>query len=314
MKNPLRSKRRMKKMIQIFSEGTGLQAVARRFVHPRYPLRILLYHSISDTWEDDLSVPVEAFREQMAYLADHYHVIPLEEACRRLEEGDPFSEKTVVMTFDDGYRDNFDRAYPILEKFRLPATIFLLIGGIGTEKRWPPDAGEPHGPLDHELLSWEEVQQMQRGGLVTFGSHTMSHALFSDLSPQQAREEISTSKRLLEEKLGKGLYAFTYPFGTALEATDSVKHLVRESGFYCACTAMIGGNGKGSDLFALRRTPIEWSDGMDLFKKKLEGALDLLAFKDSRFGQTLKGWVGPFFGIRTFRQRREKLLQQEKGK
>ena len=306
MKSSLRSKRCVKKIVQGVAEGTGFQAIARRAIHPRYPLRFLLYHSISDTWEDDLSVPVEIFKDQMAFLADHYHVISLQEACRQIASGGPFSERTAVITFDDGYKDNFHRAYPILEKFRLPATIFLLIGGIGTEKRWPPDAGDPQGPLDHELLDWEEVRQMQRGGFVTFGNHTMSHALFSDLSPQQAREEISASKRRLEEELGEGSYAFTYPFGTALEVTDPVKRLVRESGFYCACTAMIGGNGKGSDLFALRRTPIEWSDGMDLFRKKLEGALDFLALKDSRFGQTLKGWIGPFFGIHTFRQRKKK--------
>ncbi|MFH1858057.1 MAG: polysaccharide deacetylase family protein, partial [Candidatus Omnitrophota bacterium] len=129
------------------------------------------------------------------------------------------------------------------------------------------------------------------------------HPLFSELTGDQAKKEIVDSKNRLEEMLGEGLYAFTYPFGTAPEMTETVKRLVREAGFYCACSAMIGGNGKESDLFALKRTPIEWSDGMEFFRKKLEGALDLFAIKDTRWGQTLKGWFGPMMGIPTYRQR-----------
>ncbi|MFH1858527.1 MAG: polysaccharide deacetylase family protein, partial [Candidatus Omnitrophota bacterium] len=134
MKQPLKTKRRFKKIICSLAEGTGYQAFAERYLHRRHPLRILLYHSISDTWEDDLNVRVGDFEEQMAYLADHYQVLSLQEAFQKLTSGDAFPEKSIVLTFDDGYKDNFHRAYPVLEKYRLPATIFLLLSWIGTDR------------------------------------------------------------------------------------------------------------------------------------------------------------------------------------
>jgi peptidoglycan/xylan/chitin deacetylase (PgdA/CDA1 family) len=230
--------------------------------------RILYYHRVDD--DDRRScVRPEQFSNQMEYLSAHaYRVIDLEEFRRALVTGQTLLAQSVVLTFDDGFADNYTQAYPILQRFGFPATIFLTVGFIGTAEL--PVLSGPHRPL--RPLNWQQVREMDKHG-ISFGSHTLTHASLPQLGEEELRREVYGSRLLLEEKLGRGVPFFCYPKG---ELTPTVKAFVQRAGYEGACSTYPGPVRAASDLFALPRTYIGRDDTLSDFRKKLCGAYDLL--------------------------------------
>lgn len=232
-----------------------------------YGIRVLMYHRIrsTDTW-DQLSVPPELFSEHLAYLnGEGYRVITLDEVLLLLEGKRPFeaSARYVAVTFDDGWRDNYQEAFPRLVRHKTPATIFLVVREL--------DRAEEH-PGSGEFLSWKEVHEMAGQG-VGFGSHTLSHALLTQVEPQTAAWELSESKRILGERLGHDIKFFCYPKG---DHNRAVLDLVRRAGYQAAFTVKPGANRPACEVFALNRTEITARDRIPEFKKKLQGVYDPL--------------------------------------
>jgi peptidoglycan/xylan/chitin deacetylase (PgdA/CDA1 family) len=211
----------------------------------------------------------EQFRWQMRYLAEHGHqVLPLAELYRALNAGQTLPQRSVVLTFDDGFADNYIRAYPILREHAFPATIFLTVGFIGAATL--PVLSDVHHVLPP--LTWEQVNEMGRHG-VAFGSHTLTHPSLPRLPQEEARHEVHASRLLLEEKLGRPVPFFCYPRG---RFTRAVKDMVKQAGYTGACSIHPGPVRAGSDGFALPRTYIGQDDTLNDFRKKLCGAYDLL--------------------------------------
>jgi len=163
-----------------------------RFIQEQYVVPILMYHSIVHVAapQSRLSVSVEAFERQMHFLKEHhYNVIPLEELGNLIREKKRIPPKSVALTFDDGYKDNYSLAFPILKKYNFPATFFIIIKEVGRAA--------------NDRLSWEEILLMQGSGLITFGSHCLGPEPLVNLKEeQQIKKEIFESKKILEEKLG----------------------------------------------------------------------------------------------------------------
>ena len=249
------------------SVALGLHRLGRLATWRR-SVRVLYYHSISDTPMRS-SVSPSAFERQLEYLRRAgYALISLSQAVDRLATRTSLPDHSVVVTFDDGFEDNYEHALPILARFRVPATVFLTASYIGTD-RLPTLTRTDFMPRP---LNWQQVAGMRASG-VEFGSHTLTHPMLSHLSPEQARREIADSKRLIEDKLGAPVTAFCYPKG---DFNPSVKRLVREEGYRAACTTRPGVNGPGIDLFALRRTYVSRRDTPGEFAKKAAGGYDLL--------------------------------------
>jgi peptidoglycan/xylan/chitin deacetylase (PgdA/CDA1 family) len=207
----------------------------------------------------------------MGYLAAHaYRVITLEALYGALGSGTELPRRCVVLTFDDGFADNYHHAYPILQRFGFPATIFLTVGFIGMDAL-PVLSGVSRSAPP---LSWEQVDEMGRHGIV-FGSHTLTHPSLSRLSPPEAVKEIVESKRLLEERIGQQAAFFCYPKG---DLNAGVKQVVRQAGYRAACGTNPGAVHRRSDLFCLPRTYIGRTDTLNDFRKKLCGAYDLLHY------------------------------------
>jgi peptidoglycan/xylan/chitin deacetylase (PgdA/CDA1 family) len=205
----------------------------------------------------------------MAYLAARsYHVITLEGLCHSLINARPLPARCVVLTFDDGFVDNYTQAYPILQRFGFPATIFLTVAFIGTNEL--PVLSGRHRPA--RPLTWQQVDDMGRHG-IAFGSHTLTHPALPRLGEAELRHEICDSRRLLEEKLARAIPFFCYPKG---EFTSPIKVLVREAGYTAACSVFPGAVQAKSDLFALPRTYIGRDDTLSDFRNKLSGGYDLL--------------------------------------
>jgi peptidoglycan/xylan/chitin deacetylase (PgdA/CDA1 family) len=239
--------------------------------------RILVYHSISEDPLNPFSVSPEDFEEQVRFLSQEYNVISLEElvACIT-DNGREIPPDSVVITFDDGFKDNYIYAYPVLRKYGVPATIFVI-----TERLEP--SGAPQFAAKDQTsglyLSWDQVIEMSRDG-VSIGSHTCTHPWLTDVTLEQARREIVESKACLEQQLDEPVCLFAYPGGRIRDFDQNIISIVASSGYSGACIGLNGTNTDGISPYLLRRTKIEVGDSMYVFKKALKGALDIFVLLD----------------------------------
>lgn len=220
-----------------------------------YTVPILMYHYVNDEEpsRSRLGVSPATFKRQMRFLSEHkYNVIPLEELAELIRNKRKIPPKTAAVTFDDGYLDNYTQAYPILKKYNIPATIFVVINRIGKHMG------------NDDYMSWAQIKELSESGLITIGSHSMNHPNLSEIKSEEEMEsEILESKNILEESLGRKVDLFSYPFG-------GINHLARSIVMSAGYKAAVGTNfPKGypnDDIYALKRLRIsETSRNMFVF-------------------------------------------------
>jgi hypothetical protein len=236
-------------------------------------LTILTYHGISNEIYPDETVTPEEFEKQLQYIKENYKVISLEEAVEYIQADIEKIAGSIVITFDDGYSDNYHYAYPLLNKHNFPATIFLISDFINDK--------------EGKYLSQSQIHKMKSNN-ISFGSHTISHRILTGLTNKEVVREIRDSKDILEAQLGQRINSFAYPVGTMVDFNDEIVKIVKDSKYACACSNVYGINDSNTNIFALKRIGIETTDNFFIFKKKLNGALNILSFKDTKFFQKLK--------------------------
>ncbi len=247
-------------------------AVARamsRKAPPADTLRILMYHRVVDALDlDILAVTPFAFTQQMAWLREEgWQVLSLKEALLRLEKGS-LPERAVAITFDDGYRDNYEEAFPILSRFGLPATVFPVTGFVLGESEHRRYRGRnPAVPY----LTVSHIREMKAAG-IDFGGHTHTHPLLPTLSPEAAHDEIMRAKKLLEEWTGEESTLFAYPNGAY-----GREHflILNRLGYKAAFSVRPGANRRKTLRWELRRTEVSGRDSLGDFIQKMNGGLDL---------------------------------------
>ncbi len=195
-----------------------------------WPL-ILAYHSISAHRRDNLAVRVADFEHQLAWLhRQGYRSITLAEYMNQaIERG----ERVVIITFDDGYADNYTLAFPILKRYGFVATIFLVSDFVDTDHVFSWDAPKITSQRDahfYRLLTWEQVQEMAAYG-IEFGSHTCTHPELTKVSAKECSEEIVRSRADLQARLGGDVVSFCYPRG---DLDTDVIQTVEQAGYRCA--------------------------------------------------------------------------------
>ncbi len=273
---------------------------------------IIEYHHVApeDNPLDTSNVDVEEFEKQIAFLRQSAEILPLEVLADRLRRRQAMRKRTVSITFDDGFKDNYRYAYPILRKYNLPATVFLATGYIespdtfwdiklrymllntkaevldidGLERYHFPSAYErsttagriikhlselpnrekdlllekifkqlnveiPRGFGEDITLTWTEIREMSNNG-ISFGAHTVTHLSLTQVTLENARNEIVASKEAIEEHLGKRCTSFAFPLGYFNE--DLVR-LIPEAGFTCAVVTLPRLINKNTDIFRLPR-------------------------------------------------------------
>lgn len=211
----------------------------------QYKIPILTYHSI-DSSGSVISTSPEKFRSQMQYLSNSSHnVISLNEIATCILEKQPFPPRSLSITFDDGFKNNYEIAYPILKEYEFKATIFLVTGYCGKNNQWQ---GQPAEIPVLEIMDWGEVVEMSNNG-IDFGAHTVNHPNLLKLTQEQAEDEIVDSKKEIEERLGKKIVCFAYPYGG--ETNKFSKTLSYE--FQCAVTTELKVADLGSDVYSLPR-------------------------------------------------------------
>jgi peptidoglycan/xylan/chitin deacetylase (PgdA/CDA1 family) len=227
-------------------------------------LRILFYHRISDD-RDELAVTPKAFVEQMDYLAAQaYRVVDVLTAIDLLDAGEPLA-RTVGLSFDDGYLDVAEHALPILSERGFRATVFVAPAVTDGETAFSWYKQQP------ELLTWEDIAELDRDGTLRFEAHSLTHPELPALSAAEARREITGSKVVLESRLGRVVRAFSYPSGLFGKRDQ---RLAAAAGFSVAVSCEPGVNDRWTDRFALRRRQVDARDSLLDFRAKLGGGHD----------------------------------------
>jgi peptidoglycan/xylan/chitin deacetylase (PgdA/CDA1 family) len=191
----------------------------------------------------------------------HYRVIPLKDLVEALAKNKALSRNTVVITFDDGYEDNYQNAFPILKKHRFPATLFVITDSVGKQG----------------FCSWGQLKEMQNNG-IDIGSHTKTHPYLPQVNEERLRKEIFESKKEIENKLGKKISLFCYPNGGY---NSRARDLVKQAGYEGACTTNKGRYHLKPDRLALRRIKMSEDSGNPwVMWVKLSGIYNFLRTKN----------------------------------
>jgi peptidoglycan/xylan/chitin deacetylase (PgdA/CDA1 family) len=233
-------------------------------------LVILCYHRVGGGTESEIDLGHAVFERQMAYLHTHCHVISLNDLADDSAAVQAGVGDVVAVTFDDGHRETYDVAFPVLQRHRVPATVYVPTDYV--ERQRPFDFGA-HRRNEQRAwpLTWLQIREMVDSGLVAIGGHTHTHADLTRLEPSAARAELERNRRTIEDRLGVAPRHFAYPWGAL---TPALKPVVGEY----FVTAARGGSGKNPygrvDPLALWRRPVQQSDGFWFFRFKLHSYLD----------------------------------------
>jgi peptidoglycan/xylan/chitin deacetylase (PgdA/CDA1 family) len=183
-----------------------------RMVMPRSGAVILAYHSIG-TNDRLFTVSPEAFERQMQWLKESgCNIISLDELARYREKG-AIPPRTVAITFDDGYEDNYTNAFPVLQRYRIPATIFITTGDLIGKKI----SLRPLGKMNQTQL-----RRLHESELVAIEPHSDTHPRFIDISEDEIEREVRESKAYIELLLKKNCRHFAYPRGHHSDAAHRV--------------------------------------------------------------------------------------------
>ncbi len=214
---------------------------------------IILYHNIAENtgkeyYDPSLNIPADLFEMHIRTLKETgYNAITYEQYYNYVINDEPLPEKPIIITFDDGYSSNYIYAYPILKKYNTKATIFVI-----TDRRGMSLSKNPH-------FSWNQAREMADSGIIDIQSHTYSHQAATSLSDFDLVFELKTSKKMIENKLGRKCSVLAFPFGDAgereIEAAKKAGYLVVNK------VGDRGVNAKSDGVDALKRITVhaDWS-------------------------------------------------------
>ena len=231
-------------------------------------ISVLMYHRVGEfkriKEHRALYCKKNQFALQMWFLKFFkYKVISLDEALFLMSSSNhDISSKHIVLTFDDGYLDFYEFAYPILRKYNFHATVYVLSHLIGKNAVWFLKEGR-EAPL---LLNKDQLLQLIKTSHIEIGSHGRFHLKLSEIPVELAKEEIENSKYRLEKELGIKIKHFCYPYG---KFNKKVVELVRDAGYSSAVTCVRAGVDKDTDPYLIPRKAISFGDSLIGFLWKI---------------------------------------------
>lgn len=244
--------------VLVYSGTIFLYLICRKKFLNKYQCIVLTYHRVRDDHiEPDISVNSNLFVKQMQYLKAHYQIVSLDEAMLCLDDNYDLSNDKVSITFDDGYRDNFKTAFPVLDELDITATVFIISGLIGKRD---------------DFLDIEAIRSMVDKG-IRFESHTVTHPILSSISDENAMHEIVDSKTSLESMLGEKVKHFAYPKGKPQHYNAETVELIKKAGYEYAFTTTNGRIHPQQDKYLLPRIGIR-NTPMFVFKARVSGIFE----------------------------------------
>jgi peptidoglycan/xylan/chitin deacetylase (PgdA/CDA1 family) len=231
---------------------------------------VLLYHHINHHEGDTVTVTPDVFAGQMRFLADAgFRAITLSELLEMIHGKQAVTDRSVVITFDDGWLDNYLFAYPVLMQYRFRAVSFLVTGRVAAAKGKTLNGAVPcheeakrlinSGEAGRVVLNWEIVRSMQRDGLMEFYSHTVTHRRCTGLDSAELDAELNDSRAVLEAELGKFCPYLCWPYG---DYSDATVQAALAAGYRAMFTTAAGFVDRGSDPCRIKRievkNSVEW--------------------------------------------------------
>lgn len=230
-------------------------AVDATVIKTRVP--ILMYHHVKDRAPGigsvvlRYSVAPAAFDAQMAWLHDNgFSSITFQQLADHLAHGTPLPEKPVIISLDDGWSCGYFAAFKSLKAHNLTATYFVYPNGI--------NAGNPGG-----YMSWDQLREMADAGM-EIAAHTMSHPYLTQMPAEHAWQEISESKHVIEQRLGRPVFSLAYPFG---DYNDSVIQMTERAGYLCGISTDPGVDHGPRELFRLCRIIVTYGEPIEDFAR-----------------------------------------------
>ena len=246
-------------------------------------LPVLTFHALDDQ-PSVISFSPRVFRQGMVRLHGHgYCTLGLAEAVSGLRRPVTFPERSLVITFDDGYESVYTEAFPVLQGLGWSAIIFLTVG-----PQRPTESGGRMPSLNgRDMLTWPQIQEMHRYGMA-FGAHTLTHPDLTRLPDERVILEVCESKATIEDRLGTRVACFAYPYGRYGQRS---REIVRRY-FACACSDRLGLVTATSDPYALER--------VDAYYLRT----------DRRFNVLLAGWFPWYIRARSVPRRIRRAAQR----
>jgi peptidoglycan/xylan/chitin deacetylase (PgdA/CDA1 family) len=242
-----------KRIKTALGRASGIAGIyARDF---RAKMVVVAFHRVNDELpEDGLTCGSAKFEAFCRFFGDHFRIVPLSEQVAACHAGKDMGG-TLSITFDDGYRDNYEVAAPILRKLGLPATFFVTTGYIGSSFLAPWDRDLTPAP---RWMTWDQVRSLKAQGFA-IGAHTDTHVDLGAADAAIIRAELRECRAKLERELGSEVALFAYPFGGINNISPASLRLVREAGFNCCLACCGGANPPVADPFQLARIGIaQW--------------------------------------------------------
>lgn len=227
---------------------------------------VLNYHQVNNKYNTVLTMKPADFEAQMKYLHDHdYHSITLEQFDKYMQGEGELPDRPILITFDDGYVDNYENAYPIMKKYGYRGTIFLIMSLMDKKG----------------YLTWDQVKEMSADGM-EFGSHTVSHKPLTSFDRDGVRHELRDSKQAIEQATGRPCEFIAFPEGMY---NDMVMDETKSAGYRYAFTIDTGRVYQWDDPFDLNRIPIfEGSMSLEHFRFRLTfSAFSAMLWKTHKF-------------------------------
>ncbi len=220
---------------------------------------LLIYHRVGGGSGEELDCPTATFTEQAHELAAHHEVVALDEALDRLARGD--DRPCVVLTFDDGFADLAEVAWPVLRALDLPFTVYLATAYLGAPMRWEGATATATG----NGMTWEQAAALAADPRCAIGNHTHHHVPPARLTTA----ELDAATATIRERLGTTPRHFAYPWGVPVTAMEPELR----ARFRSSATGEVGRNRPGVDWHRLRRVPVRASDPLAFFRAKVDGSL-----------------------------------------
>lgn len=215
---------------------------------------VLMYHSIDYEKGNELRVPKGAFREQMSYLKQNgYTTLTLDELYDFFINNKPVPNKSIVITFDDGYKDNFENAYPVLKEFGFNATIFVITSTVDANKNY---------------LTSPQIKELEENG-IDIESHTVKHEQLDKLTYAEQLTTLKNSREYIEKLLGKQKKYTAYPFG---KWNDDTIKAVKEAGYSMVFTTESGWGNKSQGIYELHRVYVSSNCNLKEFERRITDA------------------------------------------
>jgi peptidoglycan/xylan/chitin deacetylase (PgdA/CDA1 family) len=249
-------------------------------------LPILTFHSLDDR-SSVISFAPGVFQHGMTRLHEEgYRTLSLLEAVDHLGRGESFPDRSLVITFDDGYRTVYDEAFPVLQRYGMSATVFLTVG----EEERTGGAGQLPSLNERPMLNWNQIREMHQEG-ISFGAHTLTHSDLTLLPLDRMEAEVRVSQAMIENALGAPIACFAYPYGRF----DKQSRAIVRQHFACACSDRLGFCTMSSDPYAIER--------VDAYYLRTERLFDLMP----------TGWFPWYIRARSIPRRIRRAVQNHSG-